>query len=78
MVSEVDGFDLASQTSLAHYLRLTSNPLVPLSAHCQQNHLMEPSTRVSEQFENDFLSTRDLWARHHGVKNRVDTRSDIS
>src|SRR3989442_880596 len=78
MVSEVDGFDLASQTSLAHYLRLTSNPLVPVSAHCKQNHLVEPSARVSEQFENDFLSARDLSTLHHGVKNRVDTRSDIS
>ena len=77
MVNKVDGFDLASQASFAYHLRLTSDALVPVSAHREQNQLVEPSAGISQQFENDLLTTREVPALHHGIKNRVHASPNI-
>ena len=77
IVSKVDRFDLTSQTALTHHLRLTCNPFIAVSPHRKPDNFMESGPCISEQFENDLFSTRDLPARYHGIEDAMDTNSHI-
>src|SRR5713226_5453897 len=72
IVPKVNGFDFSPHAAFVHHLCLACNPLVSVSANCHQDNLMEPGPSVLQEFEDRFLSRRNLLAIDHGVEHLMD------
>src|SRR5712692_4072161 len=71
IVLEVNGFDFLALTAFVHNPGLTGNPLISVSTNCHQSHLMESGSGVLQEFEDGFLSRRNLTACEQSVEHLV-------